>query len=320
MRRMGAWKPLVRWLSPGGSRGRLLVFIFHRVLPEKDPLRRDEPDAAQFDWMVRLIRGNFSVLPLGQAVDRLKNGTLPAAAACITFDDGYRDNLTIAAPILMRHGVTATFFIATGFLGGGRMWNDDIIEAVRASHGRSVDWSEFELGRHDLLSDDHCRAAIPAVLGRLKYAPHGARAATAREIARRAGISDASELMMTPDEVRRLHASGMGIGGHTRSHPILSSLGDDEAYSEIVRGKSELEAMLGERVSVFAYPNGNPERDFASKHVDMIREAGFSAAVTTERGVGKPGDDPLLVPRFTPWDRTPRRFAVRCALALAGRI
>ena len=317
---MGVWKPLVRLLSPGGNRGRLLVFIFHRVLSEKDSLRPDEPDAAQFDWMLRLIRANFLVLPLGQAVDQLKNGTLPAAAACITFDDGYRDNLTIALPLLERHGLAATFFIATGFLGGGRMWNDDIIEAVRASHGASVDWSEFELGRHDLVSDDQCRTMIAAVLGKLKYAPHDRRAATAREIARRAGLDDASDLMMTPGEVRSLRASGMEIGGHTRSHPILSSLGDDEAHSEIVSGKNELEAILGESVNVFAYPNGNPERDFAPRHVDMIREAGFSAAVTTERSVGKPGDDPLLVPRFTPWDRTPRRFSVRCALALAGRI
>lgn len=317
---MGVWKPLVRLLSPGRSRGRLLVFIFHRVLPEKDSLRRDEPDAAQFDWMVRLIGRNFSVLPFGQAVDRLKAGTLPAGAACITFDDGYKDNLAVAVPILKRYGLAATFFIATGFLGGGRMWNDDIIEAVRALPDGSVDWSEFDLGQHDLVSDDHRRATIAAVLGKLKYAPHDIRAATARKIASSAGLDDKSDLMMTSDEVRSLRAAGMEIGGHTWSHPILNSLGDDDAYSEIVRGKSELEAILGERVNVFAYPNGNPERDFAPEHVHMIREAGFSAAVTTERGVGKPDDDPLLIPRFTPWDRTPLRFAARCVLALAGRV
>lgn len=296
------------------------MFIFHRVLPEKDPLRPDEPDAAQFDWMARLIAGNFSVLPLGEAAERLKAGTLPAGAACITFDDGYKDNLTIAAPILKRHGLAATFFIATGFLDGGRMWNDDIIEAIRALPEGTADWSEFELGRHDLDSIDRRRATIAAVLGKLKYAPHDRRAATAREIARRAGLDDRSDLMMTSDEVRRLRAAGMEIGGHTWSHPILNSLGDEDARAEIVRGKGELEVLLGERVNVFAYPNGNPERDFSARHVDMIREAGFSAAVTTERGVGKPGHDPLLLPRFTPWDRTPLRFSARCMQALAERV
>lgn len=299
-----------------------MVFIFHRVLPGKDPLLPDEPDAEQFDWMVRLISRNFNVLPVGEAVEHLKNGTLPPAAACITFDDGYKDNLTVALPILKRHGVAATFFIATGFLGGGRMWNDDIIGAVRALSSRSIrsiDWSEFGLGRHDLDSDAHCCAAIAAVLGKLKYAPHDIRATTAREIARCAGLDDTSNLMMTPDEVRRLRASAMEIGGHTSSHPILTSLDDDDAFAEILRGKSELEEILDERVETFAYPNGNPERDFAPKHLDMVREAGFSAAVTTERGVGRPGDDPLLIPRFTPWDRTPLRFATRSVFALAGR-
>lgn len=200
------------------------------------------------------------------------------------------------------------------------MWNDDIIEAIRLSPAGLLDWSEFELGRHDLVSDDHRRATIAAVLGKLKYAPHGQRARAAREIARRAGVEDASDLMMTADEVRRLRAAGMEIGGHTWSHPILNSVGDEEAYSEIVRGKTELEAILRENISVFAYPNGNPERDFSPKHVAMIREAGFAAAVTTERGVGKSDSDPLLIPRFTPWDRTPLRFAARCALAVAGRI
>ncbi|MFT3960014.1 polysaccharide deacetylase family protein [Propionivibrio sp.] len=283
-------------------------------------MRRDDPDTLQFDWMLRLISRNFTVLPLGKAVERLKSGTLPAAAACITFDDGYKDNLTVALPLLRRYGLFATFFVAAGFLDGGRMWNDDIIEAIRLSPAGLLDWSEFELGRHDLASDDHRRATIAAVLGKLKYAPHDQRARAAREIARRAGVEDASDLMMTADEVRSLRAAGMEIGGHTWSHPILNSVGDDEAYSEIVRGKTELEAILRENINLFAYPNGNPERDFSPKHVAMIREAGFAAAVTTERGVGKSDSDPLLIPRFTPWDRTPLRFAARCALAVAGRI
>lgn len=310
------YRPLLRVLSPGGARARLLVFIFHRVVATHDPLLPAEPDAGQFDWMVRFIARNFSVLPFGDAVARLGRGELPAAAAAITFDDGYHDNYSVALPILQRYGVAATFFIATGFIDGGRMWNDDIIAAVRASNG-VVDWSEDGLGRHDLSSPAARHACLNAVLGRLKYFPHGQRGEIAQRIARRSGVAPESALMMCSAEVRALRAAGMEVGAHTRSHPILSMVDDDQAWAEIAGGKADLEAMLGESVDVFAYPNGNPQRDLSAVHVDMIRRAGFRAAATTASGVGRQGGDPLLIPRFTPWDRSPFRFAARCALFLA---
>ena len=84
---LGLMKPVLNFLSPGGARGKLQVFIFHRVLAKPDSLLPGEPDAKQFDWMVRLIGRNFNVLPFGRAVSLLKSGSLPKAAACITFDD-----------------------------------------------------------------------------------------------------------------------------------------------------------------------------------------------------------------------------------------
>ena len=70
----------------------------------------------------------------------------------------------------------------------------------------------------------------------------------------------------------------MEVGAHTRSHPILSSIDDALAHLEITVGKAELEAILDEPVDVFAYPNGNPQRDLTSKHVEMVKMAGFRSA------------------------------------------
>ena len=315
-----AWlRPLYRALSPAGRQAALFVFIFHRVVARHDALLPAEPDAGQFDWMMRFVSRNFNVLCFGDAVDRLRRGDLPAAAACVTFDDGYRDNYTVALPILQRHGLSATFFIATGFLDGGRMWNDDVIEAVRAAAGGSVDWSPYGLARHDLSDTAAMRRCLDATLGMLKYRPHRERAQTAREIARHAGVDEVSSLMMRSDEVRALRRAGMEVGAHTCSHPILALLDDGEARAEIAGGKAQLEAIIGERVDVFAYPNGNPQRDLDARHVGMLRDAGFVAAATTAHGVARATCDPLLIPRFTPWDRTPLRFAARCALALGRR-
>jgi len=315
---MSLWKPVMKVLSPAGGRGKLVIFIFHRVLSTPDPLLPGEPDGIQFEWMVRLISRSFTVLPFGTAVEMLKRGQLPSAAACITFDDGYRDNFLVALPILRKHGVSATFFVATGFLDGGRMWNDDILEALRGLPPEPVDWTDLGLGKHDISSAHGRLSTVTPVLRKLMYFPHREREAVAREIARRAGVADRSELMMTADEVRGLRAAGMEVGGHTHSHPILSGIGDEEAFSDILRGKTELEGILSEPVNVFAYPNGNPRRDLDFRHVEMLKRAGFVAAATTEIGIARAGCDPFLLPRFTPWDRSPEKFGARCALALVA--
>lgn len=313
-----ALRSILRVASPGGRRGRLSVFIFHRVLPAADMLLPWEPGAAHFEWMVRLIADCYSVLPLGEAARCLADGKLPLAAASITFDDGYADNCTVALPILRRIGVPATFFIATGFLDGGRMFNDDVIAAARSAPAGPVDWREFGLGLHELSDVISRLRCYETVLGRLKYYPHQERVAVAREIARRGGLPDGSDLMMTSEQVTELRRSGMEIGGHTHTHPILESLPDDEAMRDIREGRERLEAITGERVSVFAYPNGVRGRDYSERHVAMVKSLGFSAAVSTDAGVARAGDDMYQLPRFTPMDGAPVGFALRNVRNLFG--
>lgn len=314
---VGLCKPLFRLLSPGGKGAKLFVFIFHRVVAKTDPLLSAEPDAVQFDWMMHFISRNFSVLPFGQAVSLLNTGQLPARSACVTFDDGYHDNYSVALPILQRYGLIGSFFIATGFLDGGRMWNDDVIEAIRQAPSGIADWTDFGLDQYDLSTQPGRLVAIDAVLGKLKYFPHEKRGMIAREIAHRAGIPDESALMMSSDEVRALRHAGMELGSHTRSHPILSGLSEREAESEIEQGKADLEAILGEVVTSFAYPNGNTQRDLGRRDAEIVRRCGFVGAATTDLGVANTHTDPFLIPRFTPWDRSPQRFALRCAVTLA---
>jgi peptidoglycan/xylan/chitin deacetylase (PgdA/CDA1 family) len=117
--------------------------------------------------------------------------------------------------------------------------------------------------------------------------------------------------MMTTEQVRHLHASDMEIGAHTVTHPILAQLDPERAGSEIRESKTHLEAITGGRVTLFAYPNGKPGRDYRREHVGMVRELGFEAAVSTARGVAHAASDPFQLPRFTPWDRTPGKFLLR---------
>jgi peptidoglycan/xylan/chitin deacetylase (PgdA/CDA1 family) len=297
-------------IAPGGNRGSLLVLIYHRVLPTADPLLPGEPDAGAFAEQMDLVRATCTVLPLAEAVERLLSGSLPSRAAAITFDDGYANNQSVAAPILAARKLPATVFVATGFIGTGRMFNDTVIESVRRAADR-LDLGDMGLGIHELTDSPARRRAIDAILSAVKYKSLEERLAMAAAIAERVGAALPNDLMMTADQIRALHAGGIEIGAHTVSHPILRRLDADSARREIVASRRELEDIIGARVTSFAYPNGRPLQDYDGTHVQMVREAGFSAAVSTAWGAAGRNSDRHQIPRMLPWDRSPLKFAAR---------
>ncbi|HKW36437.1 MAG TPA: polysaccharide deacetylase family protein [Burkholderiales bacterium] len=289
----------------------LSILIYHRVLAEPDPLAPYEVCAAEFDWQLEVLKRWFTVLPLREAAARLREGTLPVRSACVTFDDGYADNATVALPILRRRAVPATFFVATSFLDGGRMWNDSVIETVRNARGEELDARSLALGSLEISTPGLKRRAIGKVLDALKYLPQEERQRRVELLTAEVPGELPSDLMMTVDQVRQLHASEMEIGAHTVTHPILAALDAKRASAEIGDGKRRLEEITGAPVRVFAYPNGKPGRDYGREHVAMVEDLEFEAAVSTAWGVGHAASDRYQLPRFTPWDRTPGKFALR---------
>jgi peptidoglycan/xylan/chitin deacetylase (PgdA/CDA1 family) len=311
-------RPAFSLLSPAGRRARLSTLIFHRVHAKTDPMFPGEPDAARFDAVCGWLARWFNVLPLDEALSRFRTGSLPARAACITFDDGYADNHDVALPILRRHRLPATFFIATGFLDGGRMFNDGLVELVRRSPlpELALDGLSLELpeGARTLRLGDNAarRSAAMALIGAVKYRPADDRLALVDELRRRAGVAALpDDLMMRSAQVKALHEAGMGIGAHTVTHPILARLTDTEARQEIERGKLALESIIGAPVPLFAYPNGRPGADYGASTVRIVRDLGFAAAVSTAWGSAGPSTDLYQLPRFTPWDASELRFGLR---------
>lgn len=308
-------RPLIAALSPAGRRARLSVLIFHRVLAQPDPLFPDEIDASRFDAICTWIKNWFNVLPLDLAVRRLRDGDLPARAAAITFDDGYADNHDLALPILQRHGLSATFFIATDFTSGGCMWNDLVIEAIRGCRASALDLRDLP-GIEDLLSLDSLprrRHAIARIIGATKYLPANQRLGRVAEICRRAQAHEPAAMMMDGVAIRALYAAGMGIGAHTVSHPILARLDQATARREMADGRAQLEDLLQQRVGLFAYPNGRPNTDYSADDAQLARGLGFDAAFSTAWGAAGRECDAYQLPRFTPWDRSRTRFGLRLA-------
>lgn len=310
-RTMSAIKSALRLASPPGRSARLSILIFHRVLPAVDPIRRGEPDATRFHSILNWLRTWFNVMPLGEAIYRLANHSLPARAAAITFDDGYADNCTIAVPILRQHDMHATFFIATRYLDGGCMWNDQIEAAIKGRMGSSLDLTDLGLGHHQIFSPDEARVALHRIVDATKYFSSVDRTQAADNIAKRAGVTPPADLMMTTEQLRQIWAAGMGVGAHTDTHPILSRISSQEAECEIRTGKAALEDALQGPIDIFAYPNGKPGVDYAHEHVSLVRRMGFAAAVTTGSGSARADSDLMQLPRFTPWDRNRVKFGLR---------
>jgi peptidoglycan/xylan/chitin deacetylase (PgdA/CDA1 family) len=274
-------------------------------------MRPGEPSAAEFALLIRTVARYFHVTPLLEAVTTLRDGRLPPRSLSITFDDGYADNVDVALPVLRSIGVPATFFIATGFLDGSAMWNDRLIEAVRRHSDATLDLHSIGLGVHDVSSWSRKRAVSNALIQQLKYLEPSARDQRVAQVERAIGGVGPRGLMMSRDNVRTLIASGMDVGAHTITHPILASVSLQTAREEIAGGKADLESITFRPVRVFAYPNGSPNRDFSKEHVDLVAACGFEAAVTTAWGAASVNSSPFQLPRFTPWQKSPQTFILR---------
>jgi peptidoglycan/xylan/chitin deacetylase (PgdA/CDA1 family) len=295
------------------NKQRLSILTYHRVLPAFDYMCPAEPTVSDFEWQMELLSQQFNPLSLSDALSLLEYGELPDRAVCVTFDDGYANNEELALPVLERFGIPATMFVSTDFLNGGRMWNDTVIEALRIAEGTVLDLKSLGLDVHDISSIEARRRAAGTIIREIKHWPPEKRSEAVGMIESMVGpLPD--NMMMSDDQVRHLSASGIEIGAHTRSHPILSTLELNQVRDEIVGSQAYLERVLDSPIRYFAYPNGRPGIDYRMEHRDLVEISGFDAAVSTNWGVVSGLSDKWQLPRFTPWDKTPLRFMVRLLL------
>ena len=291
--------------------GRFCILNYHRVLERPDPLLESDPDVDTFRWQMELLSQCFNVIPLCEAVQTAKEGTLPPKAVCITFDDGYRSMHDLALPILKELGLPVTVFVTSGYMHEGNMWNDNIIDALRYLPRGTLDLSDIGLGTYTLGPIQDRKQVMLDLIQITKYMPPQQRESLNRRLAGLLDNGTHRRQMLTREMVVNLARSGVEIGGHTVTHPILANLDDASARKEIVENKKELEAIIGKPVRLFAYPNGKTGIDFDERHVRMVKEAGYMAAFTTTMGAAAKEHDWYQIPRGLPWDKSPLMFGLR---------
>lgn len=301
-------RPFLRCLPAN----RLLVVACHRVTPAFDPYDPQTPDAARFARQLDALRG-FDVVPLTAGLAALREGKLRRTSVAITFDDGYREQLAVAAPLLAARGYPATVFVSSGFVGGPNMWHDRLLWALREGvAGARLDAVGLPeavpvalQARRQLA--ERCTAAV-------KSLPLLAREQAVALVETACAAPPAPRLMLDATELRELaRRPGIEIGAHTRHHPILAACALEEARAEVAGSRADLEQLLGVPVGLFAYPNGHEGRDFSERDVGLVREAGFSHAFTSDWGAVTPGSDALKLPRVSLY----RQSALGNALLLA---
>ncbi|AMJ59562.1 polysaccharide deacetylase family protein [Bosea sp. PAMC 26642] len=280
-----------RW-GRGFAQGLGVILTLHQVRPERafgfQPNRLLEITPDFLDTVLRLIRAEgYDLVSLDEAASRLANPRQGRFFVALTFDDGYRDTLDHAWPVLAKYDAPWTMFVTTGFADhSARLWWIELEEAIRALPEIAV---ELPSGRFFARSgtDVEKQQAFEKLYWRLRAEPEAILLSTISDLACQAGIDGPgiTERECLPwGTLRALSgAPGVTIGAHTLTHPMLARHDDAFARAEIANSKARIEAELGIPVRHFCYPVGDPTsagpREFA-----LAREAGFAAAVTTRPG------------------------------------
>ncbi len=286
------------------QRSRLLVLTYHGVVAEDHPgdyRFRSTVSRRDFRTQLETVGKLLSPISGSDLIDTLDGRrSLPRNAVLITFDDGYRNNLTHAAPELERAGIPAVFFVSTGYIGSDRvLWPLEI-------KLRLQDWDGDPLplpGGLEVPSDMDRGSRTAQILKISDLCKHLSDAERRRYLSQLRARPWSCPLdpevyaFMSWDEVRDLRGRGFDIGSHTVEHPILSRLDSDELTIELAASKRAIEAKLGTDCPWLAYPNGG-RADFSADVVAQAESAGYRCAFTQLPGFNSPLEVPFELCRM----------------------
>ena len=299
-------------LSASFHRHKPIILTFHGVTADvSDTICNDEGlhlHRPLFERLMKHVARHYHPVPLARIVDWLEGGAaVPERAVALTFDDGFRNVLTDAAPVLKKHGIPATLFVTTDFVFKNEMlWPDRVVSALALTRAPALEINVGgELRRFDLGTRDaklHANAALNALC---KSLAQEQRLALLDEIIARLHV-DRSQLQsawdgfrpIDPEEMRLLPHAGITVGAHTCSHPIMARLSARQQAHELTESKRLIESTTRMECEQFAYPNGGPG-DYSAETRQSVMDAGYRCAFTTVKRRVSQNDDRFEIPRCT---------------------
>jgi len=299
-----------------GARSRFHIFCYHRIGKGRGPLTSGV-SVSDLEACCMFLARHYRVLPLAELAMRSRNREPLSDAAAITFDDGYRDNLELALPVLEKFNLPATVFLATSAIGTDRpLWHDRvacILEQTRKDR-LILETGEREVSLQISTSSDRGKAFLHACRA-LKKSPEMEKIEAIEALRIQAGVSDYSAMtgdMLDWDDVRAMTRRGITFGGHTVNHPILTRLPLEEAKREIMEGVRKIEAETDLPCNTFAYPNGSGT-DFSPEIEGYLEHEGFICAGSLGFEGNLPGGNPYDLRRWTPHPYSISMLALKMA-------
>jgi len=317
----GVLRLLIIAFSRARKNHRAAILFYHRFRRPGEGAEDLLPrlDCGEFDRQMAYLKKNYEILSLNEVAAVLRNGQdFRRPTIILTIDDGYRDNYTLAYPLIRKHDLPVTIYLTAGFIGGDAgLWLDDIEYALRstACDGFSL---ENVLGKErvDISTQEGKKDAEKKLYAALAKKGERERQDALRELfavldVPEPSVSCRDRIMMNWPEVREMSSNGVDFGAHTVSHPFLPAMPLDEAKQEILDSKRIIEEKTGRTVKHFAVPNGKSD-DFSHELTNFCKEADFDSVVTTEPGLVDELSDPYSLKRIIP---PPPTYYFACELA-----
>ncbi|MEQ1908669.1 MAG: polysaccharide deacetylase family protein [Vicinamibacterales bacterium] len=294
-----------------------LILMYHRIAPiDSDPwMLAVTPE--HFAAHLEVLRRTTSPVPLRRFVADHLEGAVGARTVAVTFDDGYADNLHAASPLLVKHDIPATVYVATGFTGTTCEFWWDCLERAILPPRQLPSTLTLTLGgqeRRWRLSAVNALSRIGIRRSRIRFLfnvrehllplSNADRDEAVRYLLDWSGSTvppRANRRVMTADELRQMDAGGlMELGAHTVSHPQLPSLPADAQLEEMARSRADLEGILGHPVWSFSYPYGAADETT----IALARSLGFESATAVHEETVWRESDVFRLPRFAvrDWD------------------
>jgi peptidoglycan/xylan/chitin deacetylase (PgdA/CDA1 family) len=286
------------------TRGLGAILMFHHVRPwtERDfaPNRLLEITPDFFDAAIGLVKARgFDIISLDAALERIV-APMNRPFVVLTFDDGYRDNVEHALPVLEKHAAPFTMFVTSGFADRtARLWWIELEEAMRRLDRVTV--QGMQLSTATAAEKERAHAMLYRTL---RAGPEERLLEVCAELCEQAGITPSdlpAALCLDWPGVEQLSQHPLAtIGVHTLTHPMLAKHAESFVRRELAESRARIEQAIGKPARHLAYPVGDPT-SAGPREFTIARELGFASAVTTRPGMVFPehAAHPTALPRLS---------------------